>query len=158
MELVGNLPEAAASTAINFMTYGKKDKGQGKPDWLWDWPGKRGQGQGKDKGNDVMFVTGRFGLKTYDMSDPAKPKFLDEITNEQLRLPGDPPYSPSNPTSTFWQNEDMDVDQKRKLALLSRDPRAYRGSTSRVAGRRRTRTARPTSPASMSSTPRTRPT
>ena len=29
MELVGNLPEAAASTAINFMTYGKKDKGKG---------------------------------------------------------------------------------------------------------------------------------
>jgi hypothetical protein len=137
MELVGNLPEAAASTAINFMTYGKKDKGKGhgKPDWLWDWPGKsEGKGKGHDKDNDVMFVTGRFGLKTYDMSDPEKPKFLDEITNEQLRLPGDPPYSPSNPTSTFWQNEDMDVDQKRKLALLSRDPRAYRGSTSRSPG------------------------
>ena len=81
-----------------------------------------------------MLVTGRFGLKTYDLSNPAKPKFLDEITAEQLRLPGDPPYSPSNPQSTFWQNEDMDVDNKRKLALLSRDPRAYRGSTSREPG------------------------
>src|SRR6478735_3527737 len=129
MELVGNLPEAANSTAINFMTYGKKDKGKGRFDWIWDWFGKP-----KDKGKDVMFVTGRFGLKTYDMSDPAKPKFLDEITNDQLRLPGDPPYSASNPTSTFWQNEDMDVDDKRKLALLSRDPRAYRGSTTRSPG------------------------
>ena len=129
VELVGNLPEAKASTAINFMTYGKKDRGKGKFDWLWNWFGKP-----KDKGQDVMFVTGRFGLKTYDLANPMKPKFLDEITAEELRLPGDPPYSPSNPTSTFWQNEDMDVDEKRKLALLSRDPRAYRGSTSRGPG------------------------
>ena len=28
----------------------------------------------------------------------------------------------------------MDVDRKRKLALLSRDPRAYAGSTSREPG------------------------
>ena len=117
----------ANATAINFMTYGKKDRGHGRFDWLWDW-------FGKDKGKDVMLVTGRFGLKTYDLSNPAKPKFLDEISNEELRLPGDPPYSPSNPTSTFWQNEDMDVDDKRKLALLSRDPRAFRGSTSRSPG------------------------
>jgi len=27
------------------------------------------------------------------------------------------------PKSTFWQNEDMDVDQARKLVLISRDPR-----------------------------------
>ena len=81
-----------------------------------------------------MLVTGRFGLKSYDLSDPAKPKLLDEITAEQLRLPGDPPYSAANPQSTFWQNEDMDVDKKRKLALLSRDPRAYRGSTTREPG------------------------
>ena len=36
--------------------------------------------------------------------------------------------------STFWQNEDMDVDAKRKLVLLSRDPRAYAGSTTREPG------------------------
>ena len=83
MELVGNLPEAAASTAINFMTYGKKDRGKGRSEWLWDWFGKP-----KDKGKDVMFVTGRFGLKTYDMSDPAKPKFLDEITNDAAAAAG----------------------------------------------------------------------
>jgi hypothetical protein len=117
VELVDNLPEARAATAINFMTYGKQN-----------------QGRGKNKGTDVMLVTGRFGLKTYDLSNPAKPRFLDEVTNDQLRLPGDPPYSPSNPTSTYWQNEDMDVDNKRKLALLSRDPRAYRGTTGGTAG------------------------
>ena len=131
VELLHNLPEAANATAINFMTYGKKDRGHGRFDWIWDWFDK---GKGQDKGKDVMLVTGRFGLKTYDLSDPAKPKLLDEITAEQLRLPGDPPYSASNATSTFWQTEDMDVDNKRKLALLSRDRRAYRGSTSRSPG------------------------
>ena len=39
-----------------------------------------------------------------------------------------------DPKSTFWQNEDMDVDQSRKLVLISRDPRSYRGSTSREPG------------------------
>ena len=133
VELMANLPEAANATAINFLTYGKKDRGHGRLDWIWDWFGQDKDGD-KDKSKDVMLVTGRFGLKTYDLSDPANPKLLDEITAEELRLPGDPPYSPSNPTSTFWQNEDMDVDKKRKLALLSRDPRAYRGSTTREPG------------------------
>ena len=82
-----------------------------------------------------MLVTGRFGLKSYSLADPAHPKFLDEVTAEELRLPGDPPVlRRANPQSTFWQNEDMDVDQRRKLALLSRDPRAYRGSTTREPG------------------------
>jgi hypothetical protein len=115
VQLMANLPEAKDATAINFLTYGKP-------------------GRGHDKDYDVMLVTGRFGLKSYDLSNPARPKLLDEVTNEQLRLPGDPPYSPSNPQSTFWQNEDMDVDAKRKLALLSRDPRAYRGTTGDDAG------------------------
>jgi hypothetical protein len=78
-----------------------------------------------------MLVTGGFGLKTYDLSNPASPRLLGEVTAEQLRLPGDPPVSA---TSTFWQNEDMDVDRKRKIAILSRDPRAYLGSTSREPG------------------------
>jgi hypothetical protein len=75
---------------------------------------------------DVMLVTGRFGLKSYSLDDPAHPELLDEITAEELRLPGDPPVNTdpaAGPISTFWQNEDMDVDQDRKLALLSRDPR-----------------------------------
>jgi hypothetical protein len=97
-----------------------------------------GSAYGRGAGLDVMLVTGRFGLKTYSLEDPADPQLLDEFTSEQLRLPGDPPsdYSPDNPTprSTFWQNEDMDVDPKRKFAFLSRDPRAYAGSTSREPG------------------------
>jgi hypothetical protein len=116
VELVDNLPEVKNATAINFMQYGK---------------GRHSQ--------DVMLVTGRFGLKTYSLDNPRNPRLLDEITAEELRLPGDPPvdFTPDangTPRSTFWQNEDMDVDRKRKLALLSRDPRAYAGSTTREPG------------------------
>jgi hypothetical protein len=110
VELVDNLPEAKNATAINFMQYGELD---------------------------VMLVTGRFGLKTYSLANPADPALLDELTAEDLRLEGDPPvdFTPdSAPKSTFWQNEDMDVDRTRKLAFLSRDPRAYAGSTSREPG------------------------
>jgi hypothetical protein len=111
VELVDNLPEAKNATAINFLQY--------------------------DGVGDVMLVTGRFGLKSYSLRDPANPVLLDEVTAEDLRLKGDPPvdFSPdAAPRSTFWQNEDMDVDRSRKLVLLSRDPRAYAGSTSREPG------------------------
>ncbi len=111
VEFVDNLPEAKNATAINFLDY-------------------------KHEG-DVMLVTGRFGLKSYSLDNPGNPVLLDEVTAEDLRLQGDPPvdFSPdAAPRSTFWQNEDMDVDPKRKLALLSRDPRAYAGSTSREPG------------------------
>src|SRR4051794_28533821 len=117
VELVKQLPEAKYATAINFLEY--------------DRPGGK---------LDVMLVTGRFGLKSYSLADPANPRFLDEITAEDLRLPGDPQADfkvdpeTGDPISTFWQNEDMDVDKRRKFALISRDPRAYRGSTSRQPG------------------------
>jgi hypothetical protein len=109
VKLVDNVPEAKYATAINFLQY--------------------------KHGSDVMLVTGRFGLQSYSLRNPAKPKLLDEITSEDLRLPGDPAVKMDPPDqSTFWQNEDMDVDQHRKLALISRDPRSYRGSTSREPG------------------------
>ena len=118
VELLDNLQEVKDATAINFMNYGD------------GW-----------RRHSVMLVTGRFGLKSYSLQDPAHPKLLDEISAEELRLPGDPPVNtvppptPADPAiSTFWQNEDMDLDQNRKLALLSRDPRAYAGSTSREPG------------------------
>jgi hypothetical protein len=109
------LPEARNATAIDFLKFHKRE--------LYG-----GTSNGRV---DVMLVTGRFGLKTYSLLDRAHPELLGEVSAEALRLPGDPPYSESNPQSTFWQNEDMDVDPNRRLALLSRDPRAYRGSTTR---------------------------
>jgi hypothetical protein len=108
VELVKTLPEGKWATAINFLNY---------------------------RGQDVMMVTGRFGLKSYSLADPRNPRLLDQITSENLQLPGDPQTDwtvkepGGDPASTFWQNEDMDVDQARKLVLISRDPRSYKGTT-----------------------------
>jgi hypothetical protein len=113
VQLVKTLPEGRWATAINFLNY---------------------------RGQDVMMVTGRFGLKSYSLADPRNPRLLDEITSQDLQLQGDPPTDwtvsepGGDPASTFWQNEDMDVDQARKLVLISRDPRSYKGSTSRGPG------------------------
>ncbi|MGH2826145.1 MAG: LVIVD repeat-containing protein [Actinomycetota bacterium] len=96
VEFVANLPEPKEATAINFMSYDERD---------------------------VMFVTGRFGLMSYDLTDPRNPRLLDHLGNDSLMLPGDV-------TGTYWQNEDMDLDSKRKLVFLARDPRAYDGTTS----------------------------
>src|SRR5690606_35554172 len=81
VEFIGQLPEAVGATAINFIDYGPQR---------------------------VMFVTGRFGLKSYDVSDPENPPPLDSID-----MPG------------FWKNEDMDVDPRRKLVFMARDPPAF---------------------------------
>lgn len=71
---------------------------------------------------DVMFVVGRFGLRAYDLANPVRPRLLDSVGNAELALPTDS-------TGTFWQNEDMNVDQRRKLVFLARDPRAFDGTT-----------------------------
>jgi hypothetical protein len=143
VELLDTLDEVKDATAINFLEYGKdrgrgddddddrdwKDRDRGRKD---DDDDRRGKASGRDhrrKSSDVMLVTGRFGLKSYSLRDPAHPRLLDEVTAEELRLQGDPPVDLASGTSTFWQNEDMDVDQDRKLVLLSRDPRAYGGTT-----------------------------
>jgi hypothetical protein len=107
MEFVKNLPEGRQSTAINFLSYGTGSNER-----------------------VVMLITGRFGLKTYDMANPESPVLLDEVTNDQLVLPYDVALGRTPSASrTYWQNEDMDVDQRRKLAFLSRDPRAFGGRT-----------------------------
>ncbi|WP_270044611.1 hypothetical protein [Solirubrobacter ginsenosidimutans] len=127
VQLVKTIPEGKWATAINFLEY--RDGGHGHD---------RGAG---GRTLDVMVVTGRFGVKTYSLADPTKPQLLDEISSERLKLPGDPdvdftpdPAKDGDPHSTFWQNEDMDVDQDRKLILISRDPRSYNGTTSNEPG------------------------
>jgi hypothetical protein len=107
MEFITNLPEGRQATAINFMTYGQGSKAR-----------------------EVMLITGRFGLKTYDFSNPEAPVLLGELGNDKLVLQYDLDLGRTpSANRTYWQNEDMDVDQRRKLAFLSRDPRAYGGST-----------------------------
>jgi hypothetical protein len=65
----------------------------------------------KVHGRDVLVITGRFGFKTYDVEDPEKPKLLDEFIPADLAAGG------------YWQNEDMELDTKRKLIIGALDPR-----------------------------------
>ena len=79
-----------------------------------------------------MLVTGRFGLRSYDITRAERPRFLDAVDNEELRLQGDPPVDTDDSDdvlSTYWQNEDMDVDRDRKLVFMARDPRSFKGTT-----------------------------
>ena len=139
IELLDNLPEVTNATAINFLEYGK-ESGAGRRRRRYEATTatpRRVAAAPRRKSCDVMLVTGRFGLKAYSLRDPANPRLLDEITAEELRLEGDPPvdFSPdaargrrSGRTRTWTSTS------KRKLALLSRDPRAYAGSTTREPG------------------------
>jgi hypothetical protein len=63
------------------------------------------------KGKDVLVVTGRFGFKTYDVSDPEDPQLLDEFLPPELADFG------------YWQDEDMELDTRRKLIIGASDPR-----------------------------------
>src|SRR5215211_6570527 len=63
-------------------------------------------------GSDILVVTGRFGFKTYDVSDPANPALLDTFM---------PPGV--NPANGYWQDEDMELDTKRNLIIGALDPR-----------------------------------
>jgi hypothetical protein len=56
---------------------------------------------------DTMFVSTVKGLLSYDVSDPTQPKLLGAL-----------PYY-------IWENEDVDVDAKRHLLFVSRDPRGF---------------------------------
>jgi hypothetical protein len=60
---------------------------------------------------NILVLTGRFGFKTIDVSDPQNPKALDSFIPADLAEGG------------WWQNEDMEIDTKRKLIIGSLDPR-----------------------------------
>ena len=63
------------------------------------------------RNKDVLVITGRFGFKTNDVSDPDNPKPLDAYLPPELNPGG------------YWQNEDMELDTKRKLIIGALDPR-----------------------------------
>jgi hypothetical protein len=67
---------------------------------------------------DILVLTGRFGFKTLDVSDPANPKPLDTFMPEGIDNPTDGSRLPG-----YWQNEDMELDTKRKLIIGALDPR-----------------------------------
>lgn len=60
---------------------------------------------------DILVLTGRFGFKTIDVSDPSNPKPLDDFLPADLAANG------------YWQNEDMELDTRRKLIIGALDPR-----------------------------------
>ena len=55
----------------------------------------------------TMFASTVTGIYAYDVSDPAAPKLAGAL----------PQY--------IWENEDVQIDKKRKLLFLSRDPRGF---------------------------------
>jgi hypothetical protein len=62
-------------------------------------------------GTQVLVLTGRFGFKTFDVSDPTDPQPLDSFIPSDLAAGG------------YWQNEDMELDTRRKLIIGALDPR-----------------------------------
>jgi hypothetical protein len=66
----------------------------------------------KVRGRQILVITGRFGFKTLDVSDPANPKVLDTFQPPEILGP-----------NGYWQNEDMDIDPKRDLIIGALDPR-----------------------------------
>jgi hypothetical protein len=62
-------------------------------------------------GRQVLVLTGRFGFKTFDVSEPTDPRPLDSFIPADLAAGG------------YWQNEDMELDTQRKLIIGALDPR-----------------------------------
>ena len=64
------------------------------------------------KRRDVLVTTGRYGFRTYDVSDPRRPRRLD--TFQPAEILGE---------NGYWQDEDMEIDRRRKLIIGALDPR-----------------------------------
>jgi hypothetical protein len=60
----------------------------------------------------VLVTTGRYGFRTYDVSDPRHPRRLD--TFQPAEVLGE---------NGYWQDEDMQLDTRRKLIIGALDPR-----------------------------------
>ena len=64
------------------------------------------------QGRDLLIITGRFGFKTLDVSDPTSPEILDTFQPAEILGP-----------NGYWQDEDMDIDARRNLIIGALDPR-----------------------------------
>ena len=64
-------------------------------------------------GRPVLIVTGTFGFRVYDVRDPDRPRLLDSHMSS----------TPRPPPEGYWQDEDMDLDARRKLIIGALDPR-----------------------------------
>ena len=70
---------------------------------------------------DFMFADGTGGLSIWSLKDKAHPSYVANVTAAQLRVTGDT-------QARFYEGENMTVDPKRKLVILSRDPRGFGGT------------------------------
>ena len=85
LEYVARVPDSAGIVEGKFDTVGKRE---------------------------ILVTTGRFGFKTYDVSDPESPQLLD--TFQPADILG---------ANGYWQDEDMDLDVRRNLIIGALDPR-----------------------------------
>jgi hypothetical protein len=60
----------------------------------------------------VLVTTGRYGFKTYDVTDPGAPELLDTFQPPEVLG-----------ANGYWQDEDMKIDVRRKLIIGAPDPR-----------------------------------
>jgi hypothetical protein len=77
----------------------------------------------KVRGKKVLVVTGRFGFKTYDVSNPEAPALLDEFLPAGIAPPEPGATLPRQALGGYWQDEDMELDTRRKLIIGALDPR-----------------------------------
>jgi hypothetical protein len=63
-------------------------------------------------GRDVLVTTGTYGFRTYDVTDASHPRLLDSYQPPEIR--GE---------NGYWQDEDMEIDRRRKLIIGALDPR-----------------------------------
>jgi hypothetical protein len=63
-------------------------------------------------GRDVLVTTGTYGFRTYDVRDAARPRLLDSYQPPEIL--GE---------NGYWQDEDMEIDRRRKLIIGALDPR-----------------------------------
>jgi len=90
-------------------------------DYLGSFGGK-GLVEGKFdrvRGRSVLITTGRFGFRIYDVNDPTRPRLLDEFQPAMILDSS----AAKNPKEGYWQDEDMDIDTRRKLIIGALDPR-----------------------------------
>jgi len=63
-------------------------------------------------GRDVLVTTGTYGFRTYDVRDAAHPNVLDTLQPPEVLG-----------KNGYWQDEDMEIDTRRKLIIGALDPR-----------------------------------
>ena len=63
-------------------------------------------------GRDVLVTTGTYGFRIYDVKDAAHPKALDTLQPPEVLG-----------KNGYWQDEDMELDVRRKLIIGALDPR-----------------------------------